>query len=155
MGLALKSVLGYEGVVWQFCFLPAPFPLTPPSKLSLPSCRFQVVPSKLSLPSCRFHVVASTLSLPRCRFHVVASTLSLPRCRFHVVASTLSLPRCRFHVVASKLSLSSCRFQVVASTWSQVKEDYGSHVDEVRVVVRSFSSLYMFACYVHTSFSSR
>ena len=119
MGLALKSVLGYEGVLWQFfifvfsfLFLPPPFPLTPPSKLSLPSCRFQVVTSKLSLPRCRFHVVASKLSLPRCRFHVVASTLSLPRCRFHVVASKLSLPRCRFHVVAFQVftfsRLASC-----------------------------------------------
>ena len=94
---------------------PHPSPLTPPSKLSLPSCHFQVVASKLSLPSCRFEVVASKLSLPSCRFQVVAFKLSLP----------------------------CCRFQVVTSTWSQAKEEYGSHVDEVCVVLRSFSSLYV------------
>ena len=92
MGVSLRALLGFEGVLSQFCIFVFSFLFLslPPSKLSLPSCRFQVVASKLSLPSCRFQVVASKWSLPSCRFQVVTSKLTLSCFRFHVVAFTCS-----------------------------------------------------------------
>ena len=52
VGLSLRTLLGFEEVLSQFCIFVFSFLSPPPPPL------FQVVASKLSLPRCRFHVVA-------------------------------------------------------------------------------------------------